>query len=97
MDERRRYLYAKAIEEWGDTFQLFMLMEEMGELSTGVSQFVRGRVESSAVLDEIVDVEIMLDQLKVIMGHTDADVHRQKEAKLQRLAQRLDVEYYGRP
>jgi len=53
----------KASKLWSETFQKDMAQEEAGELIIAISHYRRGRVEISAVLEEVADVLIVCRQL----------------------------------
>ena len=61
-------LYKKAIEKWGKEPQIRMMIEECGELITALAK--RDRCFNGSTIDDIigemVDVEILLEQLKLI-------------------------------
>ena len=76
------YLQA-AIDAYGTDNQTDVAIEEMAELTQALIHNRRGRPANIA--EEIADVEIMLEQLKII--HCCADeVETQKDAKIKRLA-----------
>lgn len=58
--------YVEAVRAYGKQSQLVMAMEEMSELTKELSKNLRGADNSKALAEEIADVEIMLEQLKVI-------------------------------
>ena len=58
--------YAEAVRAYGKQSQLVMAMEEMSELTKELSKNLRGADNAKALAEEIADVEIMLEQLKVI-------------------------------
>lgn len=70
--------YAEAVRAYGKQSQLVMAMEEMSELT-------------KALAEEIADVEIMLEQLKVIFRNR-ALVDRIRAGKLVRLSDRITGE-----
>ena len=80
-------LIKAAVEKWGETAQLLMTVEVMHK--------IRGRVElgNMPLLEEMADVEIMLEQLKIILESECADFPTDFEAiktrKLHRLERRL--------
>lgn len=97
-------LYERAIEKWGRNEQVMMLIEEIGELLTVINKYTRQNngCDIYQVFDEIADVEIMLDQYKVILNQidqtTDAfiEVEEAKIEKLKRLKGRVYNNYpYG--
>jgi len=79
-------IYKKTIEKWGKTAQVLMAIEEMSELTKELLKDLRGK--SCSIQEEIVDVEIMLEQLKEIFGTEYIDIFR--KSKLQRLEAMLD-------
>jgi NTP pyrophosphatase (non-canonical NTP hydrolase) len=69
-------LYKDAIELWGADIQLFMFFEEVGELMQAISKLKRRAlyeddvsVYNYTVIEEIANVQIMLNQLKIIYGY----------------------------
>lgn len=84
----RRNTYSAAVRIYGKQSQLIMAMEEMSELTKELSKNIRGENNVSAISEEIADVEIMLEQLKVIYGNR-AEVDRVRGEKLERLFIRL--------
>ena len=86
-----------AIDIYGHAAQTDMMIEEMSELSKALLKYRRAiRSHSSAnelvsaldaVIEEIADVGIMLDQMRVIYG----DDHSERRKKIDRLAQRLGI------
>lgn len=83
---RERAVYLAAIDKWGRTGQILKAIEELGELSTALSRALNGISRTSREVDtEIADVEIMLEQLKIIFGVEGVDFERRE--KLEHLAQ----------
>ena len=78
----------RAIRAYGSENQVNQAQEECGELISVLNQHRRGRCTTFEVLAEMADVEIMLDQLKVIFG--EESFHLKKMEKIERLEQRLD-------
>jgi len=81
-----------AITTWGENAQIDMCLEEMSELAKALLKWRRygGDVFMSdkAVLEEIADVQIMLDQMRILFGSTDT----YEAVKLERLEKRLNRE-----
>ena len=65
MDDRIK----KIADHYGIDSQLNILQEELSELIQAVSKFRRG--DPSHILEEIADVEIMLDQVKYLLGNPE--------------------------
>ena len=61
-------LARRAQAERGTTYQLDMVIEECAELIDSIQKYRRNRVDFVAVLEEGVDVELMIEQLKIILG-----------------------------
>lgn len=88
-------LYKLAIETYGDEAQINQGVEEMAELIQAINKFRRNPGEETlkGIEEEIADVEIMLEQYKIIFAAGLA-VEWIKEKKLHRLAERLGVKNY---
>lgn len=94
MDEReRRGIMLRAIRCYGETAQIDMAVEEMAELTKALCKVKRaapGATTTAAianVIEEIADVQIMLDQLRLIFARSTDEV---EEDKLRRLLSRLN-------
>lgn len=77
-----------AIERYGIEAQTKMLLEEMAELQKEICKFWRGKDNVVDIADEVADVEIMLEQAKMIFGIAD-EVTRHRRMKVDRLAERI--------
>jgi NTP pyrophosphatase (non-canonical NTP hydrolase) len=92
--EERRALLDRAITAYGAPAQMDMAVEEMAELTKALCKVKRVScaAEAKAVLENVVeemaDVQIMLDQLRIIFGRSTAEA---EEYKLERLKKRLDT------
>jgi NTP pyrophosphatase (non-canonical NTP hydrolase) len=88
----RVQIYRTAIYAWGAENQEKMVVEEMSELTKEICKHWRGRDNLDAIADEIADVTIMLEQLRLIYGgkETDAWIDRKLERlwKMMRLPER---------
>ncbi len=84
--EDREKLYRKAIGNYGEAAQQIVAMEECSELIQAISKKLRGR--ETNVEEEIADVEIMVEQMRLMSDSSLVD--KIKEEKLQRLEQRLN-------
>lgn len=85
----RADLYKKAIDKWGKELQVMMFFEETAELQKELVKVFRNQKEDySKVSEEIADVEIMLEQLKVMFS-CQALSNRFKLEKLKRLKKML--------
>ena len=84
----KRELYRKAFEKWGSNMQLVIAIEELSELQKVCCKKIRGSEDLDDITDEIADVEIMCEQLRVLYG-IDAQVEHTKLLKIERLEERL--------
>ena len=75
-----------AIRTYGEISQESLAAEECAELIQAISHKHRGR--SHNIAEEIADVEIMLEQLKII-NNCRSEVERIHKEKIDRLYQRV--------
>lgn len=94
--EARRALLEHAIRLYGEPAQMDMAVEEMAELTKAICKVKRAScaAEAAAALEnaveEMADVQIMLDQPRIIFHRSTEEI---EEAKLERLAGRLHTRY----
>lgn len=86
--EDRKKVYQAALNKWGVDLQTMMAVEEMSELTKEICKIKRGKMDLDALADEIADVTIMLEQLRMIYGLNDA-VCDHMDAKILRLQSRV--------
>ncbi len=90
MTESNRAVCKKAIQMYGKESQILMAMEEMSELQKELCKNYRGQENRTCIAEEIADVEIMLEQMKILFA-----VRKQSEKflefKLSRLQERLEA------
>ena len=92
---KEKKILQSAIDIFGDTAQTDMMIEEMSELTKALLKYRRdlrrgGQMQTlcrMAVLEEMADVGIMLDQMRIIYGSEN----EYREEKLKRLAERLGM------
>ena len=79
------------MQTWGAEAQQQMMVEEMSELTKALCKLYRARTEADAekavedIREEMADVQIMLDQMKIMFGSSGF----QEREKLDRLEKRL--------
>lgn len=88
MKEIESEIYRQALKKWGSTAQVIMVFEEMAELQKELSKFLRGNWIGDNIAEEIADVEIMLEQMKLLFGIEEL-IDINKKYKLKRLAERV--------
>ena len=92
--EERRALLDRAITTYGAPAQMDMAVEEMAELTKALCKVKRVSCAAEAkaarenAVEEMADVQIMLDQLRIIFGRSTVEA---EEYKLERLKKRLDA------
>lgn len=86
-------IYDKAIEKFGTSNQLIVAIEELSELQKAITKILRYKNDESGKLigdiqEEIIDVEIMIAQLKKI--YSDDDFYKvMKNVKLRKLNEKI--------
>lgn len=91
-EQRRERILVDAVQTWGANAQALMMIEEMSELTQAICKLFRADSKNYAavndnVLEEMADVQIMLDQMKIMFGAVDPVMR----AKLERLEGRLEA------
>lgn len=84
---KRREVYETALTKWGIENQLWMVIEECGELLNAIGKMRRERVTREEVITELADVTIMCEQIAQYVGYDDYT--KEMERKLERLKERL--------
>lgn len=81
-------VFQQALEKFGWEAQRLMLMEELSELQNAVCKEARGRDTREHVAEEVADVEIMLEQVKLHF-EVEGNVERIRREKVDRLRGRV--------
>lgn len=78
-------IFEAALARWGECAQLKQLAEECSELAVEALHRAKGRPNHSELLEELIDVELMIDQMRLMYDPvTWAQMRKFKEAKLQK-------------
>lgn len=80
-----------ALERWGSESQTRMAIEEMAELTKELCKYLRGCGNAVSIAEEIADVEIILEQMKLLY-RCQPFVDEWKVKKLERLQEMLAAE-----
>lgn len=85
-------VFRKAIETYGEDSQMHMVLEEMSELAKEICKSFRfgKKGRRRKVAEEVADVEIMLEQIKMIY-RIDDDVEMWRLDKVVRLKEKLGL------
>lgn len=84
-----RPLLTRAIERFGQEAQERMMFEEMSELQKAICKLSRGKGSVDDIAQEIADVEIMLEQMKILYDCYESAA-LWKHEKLERLKSLLN-------
>ena len=88
---KKKDVYNKAKATWGIDAQVTKAVEELADLQKELCKFILDDGNMGNITEEIADVEIMIEQLKLIFENKKA-VKVVKRAKIQRLSDRLNAE-----
>lgn len=81
---------SRAIAHYGVENQTIQAIQEMSELTKELTKSLLGRQDVTHIIEEIADVEIMVEQLKMMYdGSEGKRVAIVKKAKLDRLESRI--------
>ena len=80
----------KAIETYGKDMQLTVAVEEFSELIKEICKSKRGADNRDAIIEEMADCYIMLEQLSIIFDIKYSDIKGEMVEKLGRLESRLE-------
>jgi len=92
---KNKKLMQLACEKWGNESQRRMGIEECAELIQALCKYERNQHLDAAlnIVEEMVDVELMLEQLKLMFPEYESNADRIRGYKLQRLSELLGVEF----
>lgn len=88
----RRQIYKKAIDHFGKTNQVMVLLEEMNELGQAIIKYMFRGGPMNHVAEEAADVTIMLEQLVEMYPELDNAISIWMDRKVKRLAEKLHTE-----
>jgi predicted DNA-binding protein len=82
----------KAIDTYGEDMQLNVAIEEFSELTKEICKHKRGKENTEAIIEEMADCYIMLEQMKMIFGIGSTVISDEISRKISRLEHRLNSE-----
>lgn len=82
----------QAILTYGKDHQLNIAIEEMSELTKEICKHKRGKDNRDEIIEEMADVYIMLEQMKMIFIISEEQINEQIDFKVARLKGRLKNE-----
>jgi len=83
----------QALDQWGLDAQVGQTVEECAELIVALQKHVNRtplHQNTENILDEIADVEMMLAQMRLVLGIDDETLRKRIEFKFNRLQKYLD-------
>lgn len=83
-------IYERALRAWGIDAQLGMVIEECAELIKVINKQWRGKATKEEIIEECVDVELMINQMKEYFKDDINTWDRIKMNKIERLNTMLD-------
>ncbi len=83
-------LYNKLFERFGEQGQILKASEEVLELATEIIRLANRtcslEMSKKNITEEMADVEIMMEQVRAILGSTNDEIQKMKSYKLSRTA-----------
>lgn len=86
----RKEFYKKILNNYGDA-QIIVAIEELSELQKELCKSLRKNYNYGNIVEEIADVEIMLEQMKIYFEISEDEIEEMKEIKIKRTIQRLGI------
>ena len=84
-----REVLMEAIQTYGSDHQLNVAIEEMAELTKEICKRKRMANNRNEIIEEMADVLIMLEQLKLIFNISSIELEEQIKFKIARLQERM--------
>ena len=80
-------IYRAAVKRWGTASQVLMCVEECAELQKLLLHEMRfaKTIRPEDILEELADVQIMVEQMRVVFGFTTHEFMNKRAEKLRRL------------
>ena len=83
-------IFAKTIVKNGIKLQSVIAMEECSELTKEISKFIRGKGIKDNLVEEMADVLIVIEQLKMMYAISPQELGEMVDKKVNRLKERLE-------
>lgn len=84
LESKKNSVYNRAIKKWGVPIQIVVAIEELSELQKELTKELRYCEKLDTIAEEMADVEIVLEQLKIIFNNKKV-VESYKKHKIKRL------------
>lgn len=89
---RRSRDLKKIVTHYRKVDQVIVMIEEMSELTKELVKAMRGKANRAQIADEIADVQIMLDQMKLIFDIPQETMETFIDFKIDRQLERMKNE-----
>ena len=90
-DIDKKVIIKKIVDTYNNnSIQQVIAMEEMAELQKEISKYLRGHGNKEALTEEMADVLIMIEQLKLIHNISEDDLEEEIIFKLIRMNERME-------
>ena len=86
----RKEFYKTVVDTYGKQ-QVIVAIEELSELQKELCKALRCKVNFDNITEEIADVEIMLEQMKIYFAINENEVEGMKKLKIKRTKERLEL------
>lgn len=80
---------AKILEHYGNKHQMQKTCEELAELQCEILKFLNKKGSLNNIFDEMVDVIVMVEQLKIMLPVSTAQIDKHIDFKLDRTIERM--------
>ena len=91
MDDMQKLTIQRAINYFGADMQTQKALEEMGELIVELARRNTGRYDRAHVAEEVADVMIMMEQMRLMIGPDLVDIYI--DQKIERLDKKLSEDW----
>lgn len=84
----KEFIYQKLLDKFGDK-QIIVAIEELSELQKELCKYLRDKYNEENLIEEIADVEIMLEQIRIYFDLDEKEINKIKDFKLERTKERM--------
>lgn len=87
-NDTNEQIYLELIRKYKEK-QIIVAIEELSELQKELCKYLRDKYNEDNLIEEIADVEIVLEQIKLYFNLDQADIDKIKEQKIERTKERM--------
>ena len=92
LNDLQKNALVKALEKFGSISELIITVEELSELQKEVTKQLRNEGKMENLVEEMADVYIVMEYIKLIFAINDEDIKTEIAFKIDRLMSRLGEE-----